>query len=134
MKIQSCALTFAMLLGVGLCAAPMPQDQSSSQQKHGGWARHGMDPDKQLQQMGKRLNLTDAQKSQIKPILVEQQQQVQDTMQDSSLQAQDKRARMRAIREDGTNKINAILTDEQKAKLEQMREQRQAKHQHAQNG
>ena len=54
-----------------------------------------------IEKMAKHLDLTEEQKQQIKPILAE------------------KMATMKKVREDARLKIQAFLTDEQKAKMEE---------------
>jgi Spy/CpxP family protein refolding chaperone len=82
---------------------------------------HGpMNPDQQLEHLTKALNLTDDQKSQIKPILEERQQKLESIHSDSSLSPEDRRSKMRSLIEDSNTKLRAVLTDEQKTKFDQM--------------
>jgi hypothetical protein len=78
-----------------------------------------MDPDQQLAMMTKRYNLSTDQQSQIKPILVSQQQQMAALRGDSSLLPEDRRAKMQSMRSDSNTKIEAILNDDQKKQFEQ---------------
>lgn len=98
-------------------AAPPPPD---TQTQGPGGAPRGADPERQLQHLTKRLGLTSEQQSQIRPALVEQQQQMQALWQDSSLSRQERRARMRTIRTDTQTKIEAVLNDQQKQSYEAM--------------
>jgi periplasmic protein CpxP/Spy len=139
-KKQICTLALSGFLGIGIAmAAPVPQDQSDSSHAHRGMGGRQMDPDREVQRLSKRLNLTDDQKNQIKPILADRQQQMRNLMQDSSLQPNDRHEKMRSIMEDTSNKVKAVLNDDQKAKFDQMqqqmRERMQQRHQeHQQNG
>jgi periplasmic protein CpxP/Spy len=89
----------------------------------GGGRRGMMDPDQQLARMSKRYNLSADQQSQIKPILVSQEQQRAALRGDSSLSPEDRKAKMQSIRSDSDTKIEAVLKDDQKKKFEQDRMQ-----------
>jgi periplasmic protein CpxP/Spy len=139
-KKQIFTLALSGFLGIGIVmAAPAPQDQSDSPHAHPGMGGRQMDPDREVQRLGKRLNLTDDQKNQIKPILADRQQQMRSLMQDSSLQPNDRHEKMRSIMEDTNNKVKAVLNDAQKAKFDQMQQQmrermQQRRQAHQQNG
>lgn len=76
---------------------------------------------KRLQKVAQTLDLTDAQKAQIKPILRSAAQQVKALRQDTSLTPEQQKAKRKAIRQDTLTQIAAILTPTQKAKLAAMR-------------
>lgn len=82
-----------------------------------------MNPDRQLARLTRELSLTSAQQDQIRPLLAERAQKIQALMQDQSLAPQDRRMQMRTINEGMENGIVAVLTDEQKQKYAQMREE-----------
>jgi protein CpxP len=138
MKNQLCRLAISGLLATGLTlcsaaafaqqdstAAPAP-DASAPQQGggHGQWGGH-QTPDEQVARMTKRYNLSSDQQAQIKPILANQQQQMQALRQDSSLSQNDKMAKMKSIHEDSSSKIQAVLNDSQKQKFAQDQARRQ---------
>ena len=75
--------------------------------------------------MTKRYNLSSDQQAQIKPILANQQQQMQALHQDSSLSREDRMAKMKSIRDDSSAKISALLNDSQKQKFAQDQQRRQ---------
>lgn len=90
-----------------------------------------MDPDARLAHMTKRYKLTADQQSQIKPILQDEQQQMQSMHSDTSMSRDDKRSKMMSLHESNNQKIEAVLTDEQKQKFEadqQKMQQRRAEH------
>src|SRR6202167_5932213 len=139
MKNQLCRLAISGLLATGLtlcsaaafaqqdnAAAPTP-DASAPQQGggHGQWGGHQQSPDEQVARMTKRYNLSSDQQAQIKPILANQQQQMQALRQDSSLSREDKMAKMKSIRDDSSSKIQAVLNDTQKQKFAQDQQRRQ---------
>ena len=109
-------------------AAP-PPDQG------GGPGRRGMmDPDQQLARMTKRYKLSADQQGQIKPILDNQQQQMQALRQDSSLSPEDRRAKMMSIRSDSRSKIEALLNDDQKKKFDEDQQRMQERMQERMQG
>ena len=132
MKNQIVALGLGTFLVSGaLFAAPQSQEQTPSQQNAQPASRHIPDPNQQVRRLTKRLNLTADQQNQILPILTDRQQQFQAVMNDSSLSAKDRHAKMRAIHDDTDAKINAVLTDAQKQTYAQMEQaMRERAHQH----
>jgi hypothetical protein len=101
----------------------------------GGGRRGMMDPDQMLARMTTRYNLSADQQSQIKPILVSQQQQMAALRGDDSLLPADKKAKMQTIRGDSNTKIEAILNDDQKKQFEQDQQKMQERmQQHGQGG
>jgi protein CpxP len=137
MKNQLCRLAISGLLATGLTlcsaaafaqqdnAAPAPEASAPQQGGgHGQWGGH-QTPDEQVARMTKRYNLSSDQQAQIKPILANQQQQMQALRQDSSLSREDKMAKMKSIHEDSSSKIQALLNDSQKQKFAQDQARRQ---------
>ena len=73
--------------------------------------------------MAEDLNLTDDQKTKVKPILEAQMQKMKDLRNDpnfSSLSREDKTAKMKAIHDDTATQLKSILTDDQFAKWQKM--------------
>lgn len=123
----------AMLIFSAAAFAATPQDAQSSQQPsaqsgtghgHGAGEGHGrgmmMNSDEMLDHMSKELNLTDDQKTKIKPILEEQMKQMQDARESTSGSQQDRRAKMKQIHENTMSQIRPILNSDQQKKLEEM--------------
>ncbi len=77
-----------------------------------------------LEMMSKMLDLTDAQKTQIKPILEEQAKEIKELRADTSLSQEDRRAKMKTLREGLAAKLKDILTPEQFAKFQKMGQRR----------
>jgi protein CpxP len=97
------------------------QGQSGQMGQMGGRRMGGpMSPQMELDRLSKELNLTDEQKEKIKPILEDQQKQMQDLRNDSSVQGPDRRAKMQDIRKDHMTQIRNVLTSEQQTKLDEM--------------
>jgi Spy/CpxP family protein refolding chaperone len=143
MKRQLCTLVLTGLLATGVMLAQEPgsaPDQGAAPQADGGGmgGHHGrggdrMDPDKRLAHMTKRYNLTADQQSQIKPILADEQTQMQAMRGDTSTSREDKRSKMMSMHQASTQKIEAVMTDEQKQKFEadqQKMQERRSEHMH----
>jgi periplasmic protein CpxP/Spy len=130
MKNQLCRLAISGLLATGLtlCSAAAfaqqdtPAPDASAQQ---GGHRQPPTPDEQVARMTKRYDLSSDQQAQIKPILANQQQQMQALHQDSSLSREDRMAKAKSIRDDSSAKISALLNDSQKQKFAQDQQRRQ---------
>lgn len=138
-----CSLVLTGLLSTGVMFAQEPgsaPEQGAPQAQGGGMGMHGghhMDPDQMLAHMTKRYNLTADQQSQIKPILQDQQQQMQSLRSDTSSSREDKMAKMQSMHQESTQKIEAVLTDQQKQKFEadqQKMQERRAQHMHGGQG
>jgi protein CpxP len=146
MKRQLCTLVLTGLLATGVMLAQepgsapeqgAPQAEGGGMGGHGGHGGHHMDPDKMLAHMTKRYNLTSDQQSQIKPILQDEQQQMQAMHSDTTSSREDKMAKMQSMHQADQQKIEAVLTDQQKQKFEadqQKMQQRRAEHMHGGQG
>jgi Spy/CpxP family protein refolding chaperone len=80
-----------------------------------------------LQQMSTELNLTDAQKQQLQPILQSQAQEIKAVKSDASLSDDQKQAKAKEIHQNYKSQISSILTPDQQKKLATMREEAQPK-------
>jgi Spy/CpxP family protein refolding chaperone len=103
MKLLKVALliTVVAFSVAALAQAPQPQGAPGGPSGHRMGGMMGVDH--QLAKMTKDLNLTADQQAQIKPILQEQQH------------------KMRELHRTTDSKIQAVLTDEQKKKMEEMK-------------
>lgn len=114
--------TFALLALFLLGAAALAQQNPPPQPPVGGGdqpqgQRRGMPSvDDQLKMMTDKLGLTTDQQAKIKPILEDQRTQAQAVMKDDSLSQDDKRTKMRSLRESTNSKVSDLLTDDQKKK------------------
>jgi hypothetical protein len=71
--------------------------------------------------VAKQLDLTDEQKPKVKPILEEWQKKIADFRKSSAdLSQEDRRAKMKELRDATTAQLKPILTEEQLAKWEKM--------------
>jgi Spy/CpxP family protein refolding chaperone len=77
-----------------------------------------MDIEKEIANMTKRYGLTDAQKEEIRPILVAQQYKLEQVFQDVSLAPEERLPKLRAIHDEQVAKVSEILTDGQRTKYQ----------------
>ena len=132
--ISSLVLSGLLFTGVALAqeTGNVPEQSAPMQADHGDHGNHrGGNPDERLAHMTKRYNLTADQQNQIKPIVVDGQQQMQSLRADTSLSQQDKYAKFQTLRQEQSQKISAVLTDEQRKKFDadqQRQQERRAEH------
>ena len=89
-------------------------------------------PQQRVEKMARFLNLSDNQKSRIGRILQDAQNQAQSMRGDKNITREQKQERRRNMRSQIQNRINAVLTPQQRDKMAQMQERRRARHE--QNG
>ena len=77
------------------------------------------------------LNLTDEQKAKLRPILAEENQQLDTLRNDTSMTQEQKISKANEIRQTASPKIRAILTQEQLQKLADLQKAKQQKNQSA---
>jgi hypothetical protein len=77
-----------------------------------------MDVDKELARMTKRYALSENQRSQLRPVLVDIKAKMDALSKDSSMEFGERMEKMRAIRDEQTSRISAILSDDQRAKYQ----------------
>lgn len=82
---------------------------------------HPATTESRLEEMSKQLNLTDDQKAKLKPILQDEEQQLQAVYNDTSLSHEQKMAKAKEIREAHKSQINNVLTPDQQKNWEEMK-------------
>jgi len=122
----------ALLCGTALAAATAAaQDAPPPPPEHGQWqggpGGRGPDPERRLEMLQHRLNLTPDQTTQIKAIFADGRTKMEALRSNSALAPQDRRTQGQALHKDETAKIEAVLTPDQKSKFEEM-EARQREH------
>jgi len=112
------------LLGSVLIISPASRaaDDEKKDEKPAAGARGGARGDR-LAQMAKELDLTDAQKEKIKPILQDQAKAMAELRDNKDLSREDRMAKMKEMRDGMTAKLKPILTPEQLEKWTKMRAQ-----------
>jgi protein CpxP len=83
-----------------------------------------MDPGARLERLSKELKLTDEQKTQLKPILEDEQKQFEALRNEGSLTREERWTKMQEIRQSTHERMNSVLTPDQQAKLKKMYESR----------
>lgn len=137
MRNTVCSLALTGFLAIGLACTASAQNDTSGQtqtdqqtttttttSKH--MHHHEMNADRDLARMTKHLKLTQDEQSQIKPILQNRDDQLNQLWQDSSMSKTDRQAKAKDIREDANSKITPILTPDQQQKFSSM----QSRHEH----
>jgi periplasmic protein CpxP/Spy len=79
--------------------------------------------DSRLQMMSDKLNLTDDQKTKLKPILQDEASQLRALKSDTSMTSQQKMDKAKEIRASHKSQIDTILTPDQQQKWQQMKQQ-----------
>jgi protein CpxP len=82
-----------------------------------------------LEWLSKELNLSDEQKEKLKPILQDEGKQMRAVHEDSSLTPDQKRDKVKQIRQTFRPQIQAVLTPEQQEKFKNLREEAREKRQ-----
>jgi hypothetical protein len=103
--------------------------QAPAAQGQAGNVHRNFDPNRQAVRLSKRLGLSDDQAAQIKPILADRFQQMQNLRADTSLSQQDRHAKVHALMQDSNTRIEAVLNDAQKQQFQKMQAERRS-HQH----
>ena len=122
--LLSAGLVFAQAPASNQAPAADAPQAAQAQQSH-----RNFDPNRQAVRLSKRLGLSDDQAAQIKPILVDRFQKMQSLRADTSLNQQDRHAKVHALMQDSNTKIEAVLNDTQKQQFEKMQAERRS-HQH----
>lgn len=115
----------AALAGLGQAYAETgqgdAQGQTPKQGMMGKGQMHKGGPGERLRYMARKLQLTEEQKGQIKPILQDEFKQMKALREDTSLSREQKREKMQDIHNAAYEKIKPILTPEQQKKHDEMR-------------
>ena len=135
MKTTTRALS-ALMLGLSLCGGllttahaapaggnPQARPDALKGKNKGERGERGM-------KMMAELNLTDAQKAKLKPIMEATRAQMKAMREDTTMSREDKMAKMKAMRATNETKINAILTPTQQKKLAELKAARKAQGKH----
>ncbi len=121
-KSLICAL---LTLALACCGTALYAQQDTMSQGAPQAGQHRMpSPDQRLQHMTKMLNLTPDQQAKIKPILENEQTQMQGLHQDTSMSRDDRMSKAQSIRQSSNDEIKQILTADQQQKWSQAQEER----------
>ena len=112
---------FARAADPSVAAQPAPVAAQPGQNERGAAIRARM------REVAKDLGLTDEQKQQLKPILQEEWAKLKALRDDQSLTRPEKLEKLKTMREDVLPQLKEILTPEQLAKWQKLREERLGK-------
>lgn len=117
------------LLAVAVaCCGCILYAQQGTMTPGGGMGRHMMTPDQRLQHMTKMLDLSQDQQTKIKPMLEQEQDQMQKLRSDTSMTRQDRMSKMMEIRQSTNKQINGVLNSSQQKKWEEMQSRQMHNH------
>ncbi len=119
-------LLVAMLLAGFGALAQDSNPPATTSPKHN--RMHGNRAEQKLKRLSKRLNLTDDQKEKMRPILQDEEKQLTSLESDSALTPQQKHRKTREIRMSFKSQMDAILTPEQKEKIQSGRTRVEGRH------
>jgi hypothetical protein len=117
-RIAIVALSGLLMAGTTGAVLAQPVDFQQGQRGGGGVT---------LDMLTTRLKLTDDQQTKLKPILADRDTQNAAIRGDQTLAREDRMAKMMKVRTDTDGKINAILTDDQKAEYKKMNDEMRAR-------
>lgn len=102
---------------------------ASASAQQGGRRKGGerMTPEKRLKHLSKELSLSKDQQKQIKPVLEDEQHQLQQLRSNPGDDRQADMAKARDIHRDANEKIKAVLTDDQRSKFENIQKENREK-------
>ena len=110
-----------VLCGLVLVAATVPAQDLPAQSVAAAPAPGN--PQRQIQHLGRLLELTPQQVATLAPVIAQRQQQLATLRSDTSLDNRVRRARLRAIQRDTDVQIQSVLSDSQRQKYLQWKQQ-----------
>ena len=125
--MKKLSLIAALALGtlVVCSTVAMAQDTNAAPKK--GGKRGFPSVEQQMERLTTELSLTDEQKPKVEAVLKDSQKKRQDLFSDQSMDRQERRDKMTALREEQTKKLKEILTPDQMDKYTKMMEEMKQK-------
>lgn len=120
-------------------APPPPPPQQSGQQPdqqsgpgmgRGMGHRPTMSVDDQIQHLTRKLKLSDDEQAKLKPILEQQNKQMEQIHNDSSLSREERFSKMQDLRQSSDTQIKSVLNEEQQKSFDKMREEQRDRMKH----
>jgi len=135
LKSWVCALAVIAIggcwLAAGQDAAPPsapPSTPNAGAERPAGGGRRTLEGFGELRWLSQQLNLTEEQKQKLRPIVMDEGEQMKTVRLDEHLPLDQKRAKMQEVRDAFRPKIASILTPEQQEKWKKMQAAAQEKH------
>lgn len=94
----------------------------------GGYQNSGNMANAHLNWLSQQLDLTEDQMAKLRPILMEEGQQMEAVRQEISLSLDQKQGKLKEIHKTFEPRINAVLTPEQQEKYKQLEQEAREKH------
>ena len=116
------SLIAALALGGLVACSTLVSAQDAPKNGKGG--KKGMTVEQQMTRLTEQLTLTDEQKPKVQKVLEASSKKMQELRNDSSLDQQGRREKMRPIMEEQNKEMKKILTEEQFKKYEDMQQRR----------
>lgn len=111
-------------LGAALAVAVLPLSSIRAQATEAPKPPKGASADERIARMKAKLDLTDDQVTKIKAIFDEQKTALEPIYKDQTLTKEQKREKAKPIRDAAKDKVDAVLTPEQKAKADEARKKK----------
>jgi periplasmic protein CpxP/Spy len=121
--MKKLSLIAALAVGALLVCSTVAMAQDSNQTPQQGRKKGFPSVEQQMQRLTTELTLTDEQKPKVEAVLKDSQKKRQDLFSDQSMDRQERRDKMTALREEQTKKMKEILTPEQMDKYTKMMEE-----------
>jgi protein CpxP len=115
-------LLLSATLAMPLVAQGPPPDAGAGMRGQHMRKNRGPQPEKRLQHLTRRLNLTQDQQTRLRPILEEEAKQVRTIRHDDSLTRGQMRAKIQELHQNTFTQIEGVLTPEQQKLHQELRE------------
>lgn len=120
------AFVLSVCCSGGAFAAPIqdspPADSSRAMKLH------SPDPQQQARRLARELQLAPQQEAQVESILQKRAQQIEQLRGDGSMDARSQRSQLRTIRQDSEQQLRNVLSDSQLQQYQQLRQQARQRH------
>jgi Spy/CpxP family protein refolding chaperone len=127
--IPALSAVFTLAIPCGVCAAQTPSSAPQSQTTSAPAPATTMKPprpQREIKRLTNQLSLTADQQAKLRPIIEEQDKQIDQVQGDTTLSDTQKKEKIASIRQNSHAQIEPLLTDTQKQLYAQMRGNRKA--------
>ena len=121
MRKYLCGIALGAVMALAANLALSQSADATPPPPPGGWHHGPMNPTEMASHLAKRLNLSAEQQSQVAAILTNEQSEHQALEQNQTITHQQFLAQSKALHEQSSTKIEALLNDTQKQEFEQMK-------------